>query len=88
MEEVTVTIPNRLGIHVRPAALIVQVASKFESEVKLAKDEEEVNAKSIMGVMMLAAGMGSKLRIRAEGPDEKEAVAALSELVRSGFNEE
>ena len=88
MEEATVTILNSLGIHVRPAALIVQVSSKFQSEVKLVKNGVEVNGKSIMGVMMLAAGQGSQLTIIAEGKDEKEAVAALVELVRARFNEE
>lgn len=88
MEEATITILNKLGIHVRPAALIVQLASKFESEIKLNKDGVEVDAKSIMGVMMLAAGMGSKLKITAEGRDEKEAVAALGDLVEAKFNEE
>lgn len=88
MEEATVTILNSLGIHVRPAALIVQVSSKFQSEVKLVKNGVEVNGKSIMGVMMLAAGQGSQLTIIAQGKDEKEAVAALAELVRAKFNEE
>ena len=88
MEEATVTILNSLGIHVRPAALIVQVSSKFQSEVKLVKNGVEVNGKSIMGVMMLAAGQGSELTIIAQGKDEKEAVAALVELVRARFNEE
>ncbi len=88
MEEATVTILNSLGIHVRPAALIVQVSSKFQSEVKLVKNGVEVNGKSIMGVMMLAAGQGSQLTIIAQGKDEKEAVAALVELVRARFNEE
>lgn len=88
MEEATITILNKLGIHVRPAALIVQLASKFESEIKLNKDGVEVDAKSIMGVMMLAAGMGSKLKITAEGRDEKEAVIALGGLVEAKFNEE
>lgn len=88
MEEATIIILNKLGIHVRPAALIVQLASKFESEIKLTKDGVEVDAKSIMGVMMLAAGMGSKLKITAKGRDEKEAVAALGGLVEAKFNEE
>lgn len=88
MEEATVTILNSLGIHVRPAALIVQVSSKFQSEVKLVKNGVEVNGKSIMGVMMLAAGQGSQLTIIAQGKDEKEAVAALVGLVRARFNEE
>jgi len=88
VEEATVTILNSLGIHVRPAALIVQVSSKFQSEVKLVKNGVEVNGKSIMGVMMLAAGQGSQLTIIAQGKDEKEAVAALVELVRARFNEE
>lgn len=83
-----VQIPNLLGLHARPAAEFVKVSSKFESEVFVAKGELEVNGKSIMGVMMLAAECGSVLRIRVEGPDQREALEALVDLVKGGFGEE
>jgi phosphocarrier protein HPr len=82
------TILNRLGLHARPSARVTAVASRFASEIWLTKKDRRVNAKSIMGVMMLAAARGSTLRIEAEGPDEQEAVAALQELFGSGFDEE
>jgi phosphocarrier protein len=81
------TIVNQEGLHARPAARIVRLASGFTSEIELAKDGLEVNGKSIMGVMMLAAEFGSSITIRARGPDAEEAVAALAELVASGFGE-
>jgi phosphocarrier protein len=81
------TIVNQEGLHARPAARIVRLASTFESEVELAKDGLEVNGKSIMGVMMLAAECGSSITIRADGPDAEAAVQALTELVESGFGE-
>ena len=81
-------ITNRLGIHARPAALIAQTASGFVSDIQLEKDGVCVNAKSIMGVMMLAAEFGSTLRISANGTDEKQAVATLSKLFENRFNEE
>jgi phosphocarrier protein HPr len=82
------TIVNRDGLHARPAARIVRLASSFSSEVELAKDGVGVNGKSIMGVMMLAAECGSSITIRADGPDAAEAVEALAQLVASGFGEE
>jgi phosphocarrier protein HPr len=82
------TIVNRDGLHARPAARIVRLASSFNSEVELAKDGVGVNGKSIMGVMMLAAECGSSITIRADGPDAAEAVEALAQLVASGFGEE
>jgi phosphocarrier protein HPr len=82
------TIVNRDGLHARPAARIVRLASSFSSEVELAKDGVGVNGKSIMGVMMLAAECGSSITIRANGPDAAEAVEALAQLVASGFGEE
>ncbi|OGC94326.1 MAG: phosphocarrier protein HPr [candidate division Zixibacteria bacterium RBG_16_53_22] len=88
MVEREVAIVNRLGLHARPAAQLVQKASKFESEIKLKRQNLEVNAKSIMGVMMLAAEMGSKILIIAEGPDEREAVEALAQVVQGKFGEE
>lgn len=88
MTEREITLTNRLGLHARPAALVVQTANKFKSEIKLKKDEVEINGKSIMGVMMLAAEMGSKILIRAEGDDEVLAVEALAKLFEDKFGEE
>jgi len=82
-----VRIPNSLGLHARPAAQIVRLSSTFASHIELEKDDLTVNAKSIMGVMMLAAESGSTIRIRADGPDEEAAVTALAALVASGFGE-
>ena len=87
MTERTVTIANRNGLHARPAAEIVKVAAKFKSDILLVRDDLEVNGKSIMGVMMLAAEYGSELVLRAEGPDESEAVGAIAQLIESKFGE-
>jgi phosphocarrier protein HPr len=81
------TIVNQEGLHARPAARIVRLANGFAAEIQLAKDGLEVNGKSIMGVMMLAAECGSAIIIRADGPDAEQAVQALVELVASGFGE-
>ena len=78
---------NSLGLHARPAAQIVRLAATFTAHIELEKDELSVNAKSIMGVMMLAAECGSVLIFRAEGPDAEQAVAALAGLVATGFGE-
>ena len=86
--EKEITILNRLGLHARPAAMFVRVVSRFRCEIWVAKEGEEINGKSIMGLMMLAAGQGSKLRVRAEGPDAAEAVKGIEELIQSRFNEE
>ena len=86
--EKEVTILNRLGVHARPSAMFVRVASRFRCEVWVSKDGEEINGKSIMGLMMLAAGQGSKLRVRAEGPDATEAIREIEALIESRFNEE
>ena len=83
-----VVIKNKLGLHARPAALFVQTAAKFKSDIYIERDEREVNGKSIMGVMMLAAEVGSKITIIATGEDEKEALAALAKLAESKFGEE
>lgn len=72
---------NRLGIHARPAAMFVRTASRFQSEILVEKDGERINGKSIMGLMMLAAGPGSRLRLHAEGDDAHDAVRALEELI-------
>ncbi|MBP7494787.1 MAG: HPr family phosphocarrier protein [Spirochaetales bacterium] len=88
MTEKEVIIKNRAGIHARPAALIVQTASKFNSKIHMIKDNEKINAKSIMGIITLGAGYNSKIRIQAEGTDEQEAVNALAELFDRRFEEE
>lgn len=88
MVEREVRIINKLGLHARPAALLVQKASQFESEIKLKRENLEVNAKSIMGVMMLAAEMGSVITVTADGPDEEEAVEAMAQVIQSRFGEE
>src|SRR5216110_1887211 len=86
--EKEIPIVNRLGLHARPAAMFVRIASRYRAEVWVAKESEEVNGKSIMGLMMLAAGQGSKLRIRCEGPDADKALQELEELINSKFNED
>jgi phosphocarrier protein len=83
-----IPIVNRLGLHARPAAMFVRIASRHRCEVWVAKEGEEVNGKSIMGLMMLAAGQGSKLQIRCEGLDADKAIEELEELIKSRFNEE
>lgn len=88
MTEKQVQIKNRAGIHARPAALIVQTASKFASKILLQKDHETINAKSIMGIITLGAGYETELTIRADGPDESDAVDALCSLFESKFEEE
>ena len=80
-------INNRLGLHARPSAQLTQVAGKFTSEVYIAKNGRRVNAKSIMGVMMLAAGPGSTVTVDAEGPDEELAMEAIGALIASRFGE-
>ena len=87
MAERSVQIVNRQGVHARPAAEIVKAASKFKSDVTIVRDDLEVNGKSIMGVMMLAAEMGATLTLRAKGPDEDQAVDALATLIAGKFGE-
>ncbi|GMV10096.1 MAG TPA: HPr family phosphocarrier protein [Gemmatimonadaceae bacterium] len=87
MVERSVEVVNKNGIHARPAAEIVKTAGKFRSHITLAREELEVNGKSIMGVMMLAAECGSQVQLRAEGPDAQEAVEALASLISSKFGE-
>lgn len=82
------SIVNKLGLHARPAAMLVTEAAKFQSEVFFIKDDIRVNGKSIMGVMMLAAEQGSTITVEVDGPDEKEAMKALLEIIKSGFGEE
>jgi len=83
-----VTIKNRLGLHARAAALLVQTANRYHSEVTIEKEGVEVNGKSIMGLMMLAAAKGCAVTIRASGPDEAEAMEGVARLVADRFNEE
>ncbi len=87
MIERDVQIQNKLGLHARPAAEVVKTVAKFQSEITICRDDFEVNGKSIMGVMMLAAEQGATLKLRADGPDEQEAVDALATLIKSKFRE-
>lgn len=85
--ERVVRIVNELGLHARPAAEFVKIASKFQADIRVRRDEMSVNGKSIMGVMTLAAERGSELLIQADGEDAEAAVRALAALVESGFKE-
>jgi phosphocarrier protein len=87
MPERMVQIVNKNGLHARPAAEIVKLAAKFKSEITIVKDDLDVNGKSIMGVMMLAAEHGSTILLRAEGPDADAALDALTTLVSNKFGE-
>jgi len=79
---------NKLGIHARPAALFVKTANRFQCDIFVEKDGEKINGKSIMGLMMLAAGPGSKLIIHAQGPDASAAIAEIEALVKRKFDED
>ena len=79
---------NKLGMHARPAAMFVRVANRFSCEILVEKDGEEVNGKSIMGLMLLAAGCGSKLRITAIGSDGAHAIKDIEEIISRKFDEE
>lgn len=87
MTERAVQIVNKNGLHARPAAEIVKTASRFASDIVMVREDLEVNGKSIMGVMMLAAEFGSTLLVRATGSDSEQAVAAIAELVARRFGE-
>ena len=82
------TVLNKLGIHARPAAQFVRVAGRFQSDVTVEKDDESVDGKSIMGLMMLAVGCGAVIKVTADGPDEEETLQALQELVESKYGED
>ncbi len=86
--EKDIAIVNRLGMHARPAAMFVRIASRFRCEVWVEKEGEEINGKSIMGLMMLAAGQGSKLHVRCEGSDAAQAMQELEALIAAKFNED
>jgi len=83
-----VTVVNQLGMHARAAAKFVHLAAKFESHIRVARDTREMDGKSIMGLLLLAAARGTTIRISAEGGDEAEAVSALAALVQAGFGED
>jgi len=81
-------VSNKLGIHARPAAMFVKTANRFDCDIFVEKDGEKVNGKSIMGLMMLAAGPGSKLTVSAEGRDASQALAEIETLIKRKFDEE
>jgi phosphocarrier protein len=81
------TVRNKMGLHARPAALIVQTANKFPCDVTLMKDGQNVNGKSIMGVLMLAAAQGTTVTVKTEGEQAKQCSDAITELFEKGFNE-
>ena len=83
----TVTVVNQLGLHARASAKLTQLAGKFSSQVKMSRNGRQVDAKSIMGVMMLAAGIGSTVTLETDGPDEQEAMDALLALIANRFGE-
>jgi phosphocarrier protein len=88
MVEKTVTISNRAGIHARPSALIVQVAKDFKADIYMEKDDDKINAKSIMGILTLGAAYGTELKISAEGEDEQAALDAIVHLFETKFEED
>ena len=87
MHQREVEIVNKLGLHARASAKLTQLAAKFQSDVQISRNGRKVNAKSIMGVMMLAAGKGSKIMLEVDGPDEEEALAAICALIGDNFGE-
>ena len=87
MLEKELTIINKNGMHARPAAQFVKLTSTFKSEVWVEKDDEQVNGKSIMGLMMLAAARGEKIKVSVQGPDSDAAMAAIENLVSTGFGD-
>ena len=88
MIEKEITVINRLGLHARPAAQLVKTIARFKSEVSIKRDSLTVNAKSIMGVMMLAAELGAVLKFRIEGEDERQALDAIEKVFQSKFGED
>ncbi len=88
MIEREITVKNRSGLHTRPAATLVKMAAKFQADFYIIKDGMEINGKSIIGVMTLAAEQGAKLLLRFDGPDEKDAAASIVDLFDRGFDEQ
>jgi len=78
---------NKLGLHARASALFVKTTSRFQSDVTVIKGQDRVNGKSIMGILTLAASQGTSIKIEVTGPDEKEALVAIGDLIKQGFNE-
>ncbi len=87
MQEITMVVHHKVGLHARPAALFVQTAKKYKSDIVVSKDEREANAKSILSILTLGANQGAVITIKATGEDEEQAVQALQELVDSNFGE-
>jgi phosphotransferase system HPr (HPr) family protein len=86
--ETSLVITNKVGLHLRPAGLLVQTAAQFQSKISVQFEDKTVNAKSIMGVMKLGVSVGNTILVRAEGEDAEQAIAALSDLARRNFDEE
>ncbi|HJQ37062.1 MAG TPA: HPr family phosphocarrier protein [Thermoanaerobaculia bacterium] len=82
-----IEIKNKLGLHARAAAKLVHIAAKFKSDIKIRKQDEEVDGKSILGILLLAAGRGSTVTLRADGPDERDALDAIEKLIDAKFDE-
>ena len=87
MTERDIEIKNKLGLHARAAAKLVHVAAKFRSDIKIRKNDEEVDGKSILGILLLAAGRGSTIQLKADGPDERDALDAIEKLIDAKFDE-
>ena len=87
MVERDIEIKNKLGLHARAAAKFVHTAARFKSDIKIRKGDEEVDGKSILGILLLAAGRGSVIRVRADGEDEREALDAIEKLIEAKFDE-
>jgi phosphocarrier protein HPr len=87
MIKTSITISNKLGLHARASAKLTKLAGSFQSEISISRNDRRVNAKSIMGVMMLAAGIGSSVEIEIDGADEQAAMAALTSLINDKFGE-
>ncbi len=87
MVERDIEIKNKLGLHARAAAKLVHVAARFKSDIKIRKGDEEVDGKSILGILLLAAGRGSVIKLRADGPDERDALDAIEKLIDAKFDE-
>ena len=87
MTERDIEIKNKLGLHARAAAKLVHIAAKFRSDIKIRKNDEEVDGKSILGILLLAAGRGSTIKLKADGPDERDALDAIEKLIDAKFDE-
>nr|MBC7244839.1 HPr family phosphocarrier protein [Chloroflexota bacterium] len=87
MQEVTLVVRHKVGLHARPAAMFVQTAKQFKSEILVRKDEREANAKSILSILTLGVNQGSVITVKANGEDEEQALKALQELVEANFGE-